>query len=547
MLAVKNLVRHAVRRHVAAFSTSSTHFASMRTHVTSNSSNPIVFALAGVGLAATGGAIAFADAKQDNLDTQAEFINWSATHGCRPVRVYEPKSVDEIESIVAQHHREKSKLRCMGSGVSPNGLGFSNESILTLAHLDRIVNVDVASKQVTVQGGVLVGDLLTHLRKYGLTLQNVASIREQTIAGVTQAGCHGTGAAIPPMEEQILSMEIVTPAEGRLTLNDPSDPCFQLAKCGLGALGVVTQLTLQCVPMHHLVEHTQVMTIEQLHAVHESLLKSHQHLRYMWLPHTDKVVVVTCDQIDPALASEVTPTISDDVNHRLRPLRQLYFDLTKTPAPTTWRFTQLRDSLYALDPLNAAHIARVTQVEVDYWLRSQGKRVALSDDVIGFDCGGQQLVSEVALPIDQSLVDIDFMQVLLDRISADRIPAHTPIEQRWTASSRASLSPAHGDPKDVFSWVGIIYYLQEDSAARAAIESAFVDYSKTLEDIMAPFHATEHWAKLELGSRTPDKVEAVKARLAKRFPQWSAFKALRDTWDPHHILSNKFVDQVASD
>ena len=59
----------------------------------------MLFALTGMGLAVTGGAIAFADAPQDNLDTQAEFINWSATHGCRPVRVYEPKSVDDIESI----------------------------------------------------------------------------------------------------------------------------------------------------------------------------------------------------------------------------------------------------------------------------------------------------------------------------------------------------------------------------------------------------------------------------------------------------------------
>ncbi|KAF0718134.1 Aste57867_1872 [Aphanomyces stellatus] len=501
-------------------------------------------ALAGVGVAHCDGAAA------DNDDEAAAYVNWSATHVCHPTRVYEPTSVAEVESIVALHHLQQSKLRCMGSGVSPNGLGFSNDSILTLSRLDRILDVDVAANQVTVQGGVVVGDLLAHLREHGLTLQNVASIREQTIAGVTQAGCHGTGAMIPPMEEQIVAMEIVTPAAGRLTLHDPADMRFQLAKCGLGALGVVTQLTLQCVPMHRLVETTQLVSLAQLRTIHSTLLQTYQHVRYMWLPYTDQVVVVTSHPED----DDATPThaaVSTDMDFRLAPLRRLYMDLVKT-FPTgfrTWRFTQLRDALYALDPLNAAHIARVTQAEVIYWQRSQGTRVAFSDDIVGFDCGGQQLVSEVAFPMQGSpTTDLDFMEALLARIAADGLPAHTPIEQRWTAASRAALSPAQSqDPTECFSWVGIILYLDsEDAAARRAIEAAFVAYSRMLEDVMAPFGATEHWAKLELGNRDAAEVAAVRARLEARFPAWTSFVKLRNEWDPHHVLSNEFVDALTS-
>ncbi|RHY34915.1 hypothetical protein DYB32_000588 [Aphanomyces invadans] len=384
-------------------------------------------------------------------------------------------------------------------------------------------------------------------RTHGLTLQNVASIREQTVAGVTQAGCHGTGARIPTMEEQIVSMDIVTPAGGRVTLSDPLDPRFQLAKCGLGALGIVTQLTLQCVPRHYLVEHTELISTSQLRQVHLDLLKSNQHVRYMWLPYTDSVVVVTSNPSQSPTLPPTEPQVPPNLDHRLRPLRVLYADLTRSPPPTSWRFTQLRDALYALDPLNAAHIARISQVEVEYWRRSQGTRVALSDDVVGFDCGGQQLVSEVAFPISKDHLDLDFMDALLARIQADQVPAHTPIEQRWTARSRAALSPAQStDAAAVFSWVGIILYLQdggdEAPGARDATRKYFGKYSNLLEDVMAPYGATEHWAKLEVTSKSADEIDAIRQRLRARFAAWEAFKALRDEWDPHHVLSNEIVD-----
>lgn len=70
---------------------------------------------------------------------------------------------------------------------------------------------------------------------------------------------------------------------------------FHLARVGLGCLGVVAELTLQCVPAHELLQRTQVMTRQQVHEQHKQLLQNNRHLRYMWLPYTDSVVVVTCN------------------------------------------------------------------------------------------------------------------------------------------------------------------------------------------------------------------------------------------------------------
>lgn len=68
-----------------------------------------------------------------------------------------------------------------------------------------------------------------------------------------------------------------------------------MARVGLGCLGVVAELTLQCVPSHQLLQHTQVMTRKQVHKQHRQLVQANRHLRYMWLPYTDAVVVVTCN------------------------------------------------------------------------------------------------------------------------------------------------------------------------------------------------------------------------------------------------------------
>ena len=68
---------------------------------------------------------------------------------------------------------------------------------------------------------------------------------------------------------------------------------FRLAKVGLGSLGVVTEVTLQCVPAHQLVEHTFVMTANELRRQHAGLLRNNKHVRYMWIPYTHDVVVVT--------------------------------------------------------------------------------------------------------------------------------------------------------------------------------------------------------------------------------------------------------------
>lgn len=491
-------------------------------------------------------------------------INWSGTHECTVGHLYQPESLAELETVVREAHSRASKLRCVGSGLSPNGIAFQSGGMVSLALMDKVCSIDPHTKQVTVQAGARVQDVADALRPYGLTLANYASIREQTIGGFTQVSAHGTGAALPPVDETIVAMKLVTPAEGTLELSRDKDPeLFALAKVGLGCLGIVAEVTLQAVPAHKLKETTTVTDIATVKRHHAEWLRDHKHLRYMWIPYTDAVVVVFCDEIDSSnsIGTSQTPLLSADAS---KPLKKLAVGSNVVPAIEVdgLSATQLRDALLAKAPLDPRWVRKVNAAEAEYWRNSQGTRVGWSDEILGFDCGGEQWVLEVVFDAGKSddMKDIRFMEELMEVIRKHDVPAPAPIEQRWTAASSSPMSPSYalsattpestskGAPSNtrIFSWVGIIMYLSStDGAARHAVTEAFKKYAGLVDrKLMHKYGAVEHWAKIELPSEDDaEGLKRMKARLAGKYPI-EKFGLARRRLDPRNILGNDLVDTL---
>lgn len=130
-------------------------------------------------------------------------------------------------------------------------------------------------------------------------------------------------------------------------------------------------------------------------------LKQNKHLRYMWIPYTDTVVVVKCNPTTRTTAPGpgwFGKVHSED--EKLRPLRELLQSATGAAPAVELSATQLRDELIAANPLDTEWIKRVNAAEAEFWKRNSGRRVGWSDELLGFDCGGQQWVLEVAFPTD---------------------------------------------------------------------------------------------------------------------------------------------------
>ncbi|KAH8052541.1 D-arabinono-1,4-lactone oxidase [Aureococcus anophagefferens] len=404
---------------------------------------------------------ALADGGDDDDDDVLEVVNWSATHSARPTAVYTPESVADVEALVAAHAARKARLRPCGSALSPNGLALSavlsdGGAMVNLGLLDDVVAVDAEARTVTVRCGAKV---------------------DQQIGGFVGVGAHGTGASLPPVDEHVLELTVVTPGGGTVTLAR-GDGLLESFLVGLGALGVAVEAKLRCVPKHLLRERVQVMTRNEVAAKHADLLRDNRHGGPS--PYTD--------------------------DQKLAPLRAL-LEATRpgVPGAASMHFAELRDALLAIAPLDVGHVRAVNKAEAEFWRRSQGTDVADSSRKLNFECGGQQWVNECCFPRGRCRNPrrgaLHARPPRPHRARGD--PAPAPIEQRWTSGSRSLLSPASSKaplPDDaIFSWVGVIMYLPTDEPTqRAAITAAFDGYKKHCERSLWPaYGAVEHWAKIE--------------------------------------------------
>jgi L-galactono-1,4-lactone dehydrogenase len=177
------------------------------------------------------------------------------------------------------------------------------------------------------------------------------------------------------------------------------------------------------------------------------------------------------------------------------------------------------------------------------------ERQALTSPLLLYN--NQQWVWEVCFPTgtqeEDNGNDMLFMEELLQGIEEQSIPAHSPIEQRWTASSSSLMSPAHGAPDGLHSWVGIINYLpSDDEFQRRQITEHFNGkYCDLMRSVGKLVSATSHWAKIERPASMWTLID-LQLFLADRFPV-QLFNEARSLFDPKNILANPLLNLILGD
>ena len=320
-------------------------------------------------------------------------------------------------------------------------------------------------------------------------------------------------------------------------------------------------MTMRVAKAHRLVEKTWTATRADVRKNHKRWLADHQHIRYMWIPHTDCVVVVGSNPL--AEGADAPPSAEDSperARRKTEPMRRLLRQCAPEVDGADMGFGQLRDELLKVAPLDLEHVKRVNAAEAEFWRRNSGQRCDWSDRILGFDCGGQQHVYEVAFRTGDSVetntgADLEYMAELLEMIEREGIPAPAPIEQRWSAGSASPLSPATNVRPDgalapgpgLHSWIGIIMYLPGDDAdERDAITAAFEAYAaRETEALGEKFQIRTHWAKIELPGDPEARVAARRA-VESRYDV-SGFRELRASYDPKGVLGNDMIEGLMGD
>jgi L-gulonolactone oxidase len=429
--------------------------------------------------------------------SRVRWRNWAGNERA-DTEVVQPDSTDEVAEVLTAAAAAGRRVRPIGSGHSFTGIGRPEDLQLACAGLAEIGEIG-DDGLVTVGAGVPLHRLNAELVRRGWSLTNLGDIDRQTVAGAISTGTHGTGAGFGGLATQVRGLTLVTPSGDVLRCDATHQPeVFSAARVGLGALGVVTAVTLQAVPAFALraVEGPGTLT-EALESFQE-LMTSTDHVEFYWFPHTD-VTLLKCNTRVP-LAEGLAP---------LPRWRAVWDDEILANGAFAGVVAAGR-RVPALVPPLARMSAKALGART--WT-DHAHRVFVSRRRVRF------LEMEYAIPrADAAAVLAELRRVH----EANDWRAAFPVEVRVAAADDIPLSTASG----------------RDSAYIAAHVPAGTDpgpWFAALESIAGEVGGRPHWGKLH-------GLDA--SVLRTRYPRFGEFVALRDRLDRGGVLSNGYLDRV---
>src|SRR5688572_20341000 len=229
--------------------------------------------------------------------TNYTFENWAHTLKFKPERFCEPANEARVIEIVKEAFAKDSRVRTYGAGHSWAHLVVTDKTLLQLDKLNKPLITDIPKLRFTVQAGIRIKDLLKKLALVGLGMRNLGSITEQSIAGAISTGTHGTGVRIGNISSSIVGMKLVTGTGDVLTITENDTELLDAARVSLGALGIITEVTIQCVPMYDLEYSAYFAKFDDVIDKFDILNQQNERILVWWLTAPigpkDNVIIVT--------------------------------------------------------------------------------------------------------------------------------------------------------------------------------------------------------------------------------------------------------------
>ncbi|ELZ12268.1 FAD-linked oxidoreductase [Halovivax asiaticus JCM 14624] len=413
--------------------------------------------------------------------------NWAGTRSCRPRHFYRPTTTDEIRHLVDRYAGERT-IRVAGSGHSFSALVPTDDVLVSLDRFTGVTAVDYERRRATVRAGTTLGELAATLDVHGLAMTNLGDVDRQTVAGALATGTHGTGIDLGILSTQIVALELVTADGERRTLAVEDGDPFRAAQVSLGALGIITAVTLDLDPAYRLCERTWTAPLESVLDELESLREAHRHLEFFWFPHTGRVLVKTLDKTDEPLTNPLVPTAFGERAENV-----------------VWEAVCRLSSRF---PRSSPGLARFTATTF-----SESETVGQSHEVFTTRRDVRFDESEYAVPARDGPAVV---RALRDQVLASHPSIVFPIEFRYVAGDEIPLSPAYGRET---AFVAVHAYHRKPARA----------YFEACESVFDAYDGRPHWGKRH--SIAPDRLRA-------RYPEWDTFEAIRRRFDPDGIFLN---------
>ncbi|GAA4827866.1 D-arabinono-1,4-lactone oxidase [Actinomycetospora corticicola] len=420
--------------------------------------------------------------------------NWAGNQRATPARRVVARTTDEVATAVKEAARDGLRVKATGSGHSFTGIGAPDGVALAVPSQGV---PEVHGMLATVPAGMTIRALNAALWEQGLALPNLGDIDAQTIAGAVATGTHGTGAGHTGIAARIRALAMVL-ADGTVITTSPTEhpEIFHHARVGLGALGVVTAVTLECVPAFALHATEAAMPLAEVLAGLDELADRHDHVEFYWFPHTDVAATKMNDRTTATgpTRSAVGAWVGDEL------LGNGAFELVcrlGAVAPA---------AVPTLNRVLAGQMANAEYVDRSYRVFTSPRRVRFKE-------------MEYAVP--RAALGEAFAGL---RTAADRhaVDVTFPVEVRVAAADDVPLSTASG--RDSAYLAVHVHHTRPHEAYFGAVEA-----------VMTALDGRPHWGKLH--TRTA-------AQLAESYPEFGDFVALRDRLDPEGRFLNAHLEGI---
>ena len=413
--------------------------------------------------------------------------NWSGNYTYQAAHLDQPANVEEVEPLVTSIPHSKA----LGSRHSFNGIGDTTGHQISLKQLDGMT-LDREAHTVTLGAGLSYGKLAPWLDAQGFAVHNLASLPHITVAGACSTATHGSGTHNGNLSTAVTAIEFVS-SDGRArTLSRRENPQeFEGAVVGLGALGIITSLTLKVVPSFQI---AQVV---------------YQDLSFDQLEHN----------LDNIFSSGYSVSLFTDwQNHRATQvwLKQRSSGVANPHLPELFYGATLQKTeLHPLPGHSAENCTEQMGVPGPWYERLPHFRMNFTPS------SGAELQTEYFVPRSQAYQAILAVEELRDQIT----PHLFVSEMRTIAADNLWLSMAYQRDSLAFHFTW-----EPDPEAVLPVLSL-------IEGKLRPFQARPHWAKLHT---VPAQ------QLRQLYPRFDDFQKLRARLDPEGRFQNEYLQRVFS-
>ncbi len=431
------------------------------------------------------------------LQTPVRWRNWAGDQSCLPAEVARPASLPELCDAVAAASEQGRRVRVAGSGHSFSDIACSDGVMLRLDRMTGVLDVDRAAGLARVQAGITIHELSRVLDGHGLALENLGDIDVQTIAGAISTATHGTGARLPNISAQVVELTLVLADGSTLECSPERDAeLWRAARVGLGALGVIAEVTLRCVPAFTLHGVDAPAPLAEVLDSFDERARGNDHFEFFVFPHTTTALTRTNNRTDkpPRPRGRAAAYVNDIV------LNNHAFGLF-------CRAGRVRPQ--AIPRLNRS----VTR------LAGRSERVERSADIFASPRLVRFTEMEYALPREHTVTAV---RGVLELIEERGFAVPFPIEVRTVAADDALVSTATGRDS------GFV-------AVHMFSGMEWEPYFRAVEAIMDDLDGRPHWGKRHFQTAVT---------LRARYPEWDRFIGVRARLDPAGRFANDWTDRV---